>query len=110
MVHQRGTKAERAAFFAEHDALFEQCSYLRGGDLCPEIRLLVQTARAQFGYAPTTITRDIMSTMLRGWRRWRKATLTAQLSPSSTTRIPSRTELIEVDPALPAFMGATDRV
>ena len=71
MRAKRATKEERIAFYVDHDKLLEQCNYLIGGDFGPEGRTVVDDARARFDYSPKTFSRDIMSSLLRGWRKWR---------------------------------------
>lgn len=72
MQAKRGTKEERIAFYIDHDKLLEHCNHLMGGDLGQEGRTVVDDARARFDYSPKTFSRDIMSSLLRGWRKWRK--------------------------------------
>lgn len=68
----RTTKEERYAFYAEHDKMLERYSALMGVNLSAESQSMVDDARNRFGYSPKTYSRDILGSLLRGWRKWRK--------------------------------------
>jgi|GEM_PF-3950701 len=68
---RKATQEERISFYMEHNALLEQCQPRIGKEFGHEGRQLVDAARQRFNYSQATGSRDIMSILLRGWRKWR---------------------------------------
>jgi hypothetical protein len=66
------TKAVVAAFYLQQAYRLEQLASSRHPTNMPEARLIVRLAREQLGYSDRTSAIDIISPLVRGYRKWKR--------------------------------------